>query len=821
MLKVLKNLKESAISVLVIVILLCIQAATDLALPTYTSKIVNTGIQQGGIENSAPEYIAKSQMDNLLKFTTDDEKILNDYELISEDSKHYEKDVKDYPEIANQEVYKLKDINEEEQDTLNQIIAKPLLALSALEAPEEVSKTDMDLMLAFVENDEDILNSYTLSEDGNTYKIKDISSVEKGKLNISLINGLLVKQMVSNEESANQIKSSMLENMPNAQKAVMENMSLAEIISAMPEEQKEGLLNTIEAKLPSTIDTMIANLSDSMLEQAAIQEVKLQYQYLGANTDNIQNSYILLTGLQMLGIALITMISAVTIMLLSSRVAAKLGKTLREKVFKKVLSFSTEEFNGFSTASLITRTTNDIQQIQMLLTILFRVIVYAPIIAIGGFIRVLFNSDASMAWIIGLAVVCIIIIVLTLMIVALPKFKILQKLVDKLNLVSREILTGSQVIRAFNTEEREEKRFGKANLDLMKTQVFVNRAMTIMMPALMLVMNCITVLIVWVGGHNVNDGLMQVGDVMAFIQYTMQIVMAFLMISMISIMLPRAMVSAGRINEVLETDPKIKDKDKTKEFKEDKKGYVEFKDVSFHYPDADTEVISDITFTAKPGETTALIGSTGSGKSTIVNLIPRFYDVTGGELLVDGINIKDANQKELRKRIGFVPQKGVLFSGTIESNIKYGDENIPDEKMIEAAQIAQAEEFINTKPDKYNEPIAQGGGNVSGGQKQRLSIARAIAIDPEIFVFDDSFSALDLKTDKILREELAKRTKDKTVIIVAQRISTIMNADQIIVLDEGKIVGKGTHEELMKTCETYQQIALSQLSKEELENGRE
>ena len=821
MLKVLKNLKESAISVLVIVILLCVQAATDLALPTYTSKIVNTGIQQGGIENSAPEYIAKSQMDNLLKFTTDDEKILNDYELISEDSKHYEKGVKDNPEIANQEVYKLKDINEEEQDTLNQIIAKPLLALSALEAPEEVSKADMDLMLAFVENDEDILNSYTLSEDGNTYKIKDISSIEKGKLNISLINGLLVKQMVSNEESANQIKSSMLENMPNAQKAVMENMSLAEIISAMPEEQKEGLLNTIEAKLPSTIDTMIANLSDSMLEQAAIQEVKLQYQYLGANTDNIQNSYILLTGLQMLGIALITMISAVTIMLLSSRVAAKLGKTLREKVFKKVLSFSTEEFNGFSTASLITRTTNDIQQIQMLLTILFRVIVYAPIIAIGGFIRVLFNSDASMAWIIGLAVVCIIIIVLTLMIVALPKFKILQKLVDKLNLVSREILTGSQVIRAFNTEEREEKRFGKANLDLMKTQVFVNRAMTIMMPALMLVMNCITVLIVWVGGHNVNDGLMQVGDVMAFIQYTMQIVMAFLMISMISIMLPRAMVSAGRINEVLETDPKIKDKDKTKEFKEDKKGYVEFKDVSFHYPDADTEVISDITFTAKPGETTALIGSTGSGKSTIVNLIPRFYDVTGGELLVDGINIKDANQKELRKRIGFVPQKGVLFSGTIESNIKYGDENIPDEKMIEAAQIAQAEEFINTKPDKYDEPIAQGGGNVSGGQKQRLSIARAIAIDPEIFVFDDSFSALDLKTDKILREELAKRTKDKTVIIVAQRISTIMNADQIIVLDEGKIVGKGTHEELMKTCETYQQIALSQLSKEELENGRE
>ena len=821
MLKVLKNLKESAISVIVIVILLCVQATTDLALPTYTSKIVNTGIQQGGIENAAPEYIAKNQMDNLLKFTNDDEKILNDYEIISEDSKHYEKDVKDYPEIANQEVYKIKDISDEEQDSLNQAIAKPLLALSSLEAPEEVSKEDMNLMLSFVENEDDILNSYNLSEDENTYKIKDISNVEKEKLNINLMNGLLVKQIVSNKETANQMKSSMLENLPEAQKKIFEKMSLAEILGNFPEEQKVEFINKIEAELPNIIDTMIAKLSDSMIEQAAIQEVKLQYQYLGANTDDIQNEYIFTTGLQMLGIATITMLSAVTIMLLSSRVAARLGKTLREKIFKKVLSFSTEEFNGFSTASLITRTTNDIQQIQMLLTILFRVIVYAPIIAIGGFIRVLFNSDASMAWIIGLAVVCIIIIVLTLMIVAMPRFKSLQKLVDKLNLVSREILTGSQVIRAFNTEKREEKRFDGANQDLMKTQVFVNRAMTIMMPALMLVMNCITILIVWVGGHNVNDGLMQVGDVMAFIQYTMQIVMAFLMISMVSIMLPRAMVSAGRINEVLDTDPKIKDKDETKDFKEDKKGYVEFKDVSFHYPDADTEVISDITFTAKPGETTALIGSTGSGKSTIVNLIPRFYDVTGGELLVDGINIKDANQKELRKRIGFVPQKGVLFSGTIESNIKYGDENISDERMVESAQIAQAEEFINGKPDKYNDPIAQGGGNVSGGQKQRLSIARAIAIDPEILVFDDSFSALDLKTDKILREELEKHTKNKTVIIVAQRISTIMNADQIIVLDEGKIVGKGTHEELMKTCETYQQIALSQLSKEELENGRE
>ena len=760
-------------------------------------------------------------MDDLLKFTNDDEKILNNYELVSKDSKNYEKYVKDYPEVTNQEVYKIKDLKQEDLDNLNQAISKPLLALSSLEIPEEVSKEDMDLLLSFAEDKDGVLNSYTLSEDGNTYKLNDISNIEKGKLNHNLFKSLLVKLVTSNEESANQMKSSMLENIPEEQKNAMDGMTLVQIINMMPEEQKTEFANSLEIELPNMLDKMVSNLSESMLEQAAIQEVKVQYQYLGADTDKIQNTFILISGLQMLGIAAITMISAISIMLLSARVAARLGKTLREKVFKKVLSFSTEEFNGFSTASLITRTTNDIQQIQMLLTILFRVVVYAPIIAIGGFIRVLFNSDASMAWIIGLAVICIVIIVLTLMIIAMPRFKILQKLVDKLNLVSREILTGSQVIRAFNTEEREEKRFDGANQDLMKTQVFVNRAMSIMMPALMLVMNCITILIVWVGGHNVNDGLMQVGDVMAFIQYTMQIVMAFLMISMVSIMLPRASVSAERINEVLETEPKIKDKKETKAFKEDKKGYVEFKDVSFHYPDADTEVVTDISFTAKPGETTAIIGSTGSGKSTIVNLIPRFYDVTGGELLVDGVNVKDVSQNELRKRIGFVPQKGILFSGTIESNIKYGNENITDEQMVEAAQIAQAEEFIETKPQKYQEPISQGGGNVSGGQKQRLSIARAIAINPEIFVFDDSFSALDMKTDKILREELSKRTKDKTVIIVAQRISTIMNADQIIVLDEGKIVGKGTHDELMQSCETYRQIALSQLSKEELENGRE
>ena len=461
MLKVLRNLKESAMSVLIIVILLCVQAATDLALPTYTSKIVNIGIQQGGIENASPDYIAKIQLDNLLKFTNEDEKILNNYELITTSSKDYEKDLKDYPEIEKQEVYKIKDISKEERESLNQIMAKPLLAFSVFSAPQEIAKQDMNLILEFSNNKEEVLNSYTLSEDGKTYKLNDISNAEKGKLNINLTNGLLIKQMVGNEEIANEMKNSIIANMPEKQKLAMKNMSLAQIITMMPKEEKISFIGKIETELPSKIDEMITELPESMLEQAAIQEVKTQYQFLGANTDDIQNEYILIAGLQMLGIAAITMISAVTIMLLSARVAAKLSKTLREKVFKKVLSFSTEEFNGFSTASLITRSTNDIQQIQMLLTILFRVIVYAPIIAIGGFIRVLFNSDASMAWIIGLAVVCIIIIVLTLMIVALPKFKILQKLVDKLNLVSREILTGSQVIRAFNTEEKEEKDLKK------------------------------------------------------------------------------------------------------------------------------------------------------------------------------------------------------------------------------------------------------------------------------------------------------------------------------------------------------------------------
>lgn len=751
MLKVLKYLKKTWISVIVIVALLCVQAAADLALPDYTSKIVNVGIQQGGIDAAIPEAMSKDEMDNLLMFTNDDSKILDCYKLVSKDSvsnDEYNNYLKEYPALENEEVYVLNKLNKDQKNNLEEMLKKPLVQV----------------------------------------------------------------YLMQNDQMQEKIKESLFANVPEPQKEAMKDMELMDILKTMPEENLE--------KITSNINEQIDNMQGTIVDQAAISSVKEEYKKLNMDVDKIQNKYIVFAGLQMLGIAFISMASAITIMLLSARVAAKLGNTLRDKVFKKVLSFSTKEFNEFSTASLITRSTNDIQQIQMLITMLFRVVVYAPIIGIGGFIRVLTNSDTSMAWIIGLAILCIIGIVGTLFLLTMPKFKKLQDLVDKLNLVSREILTGLPVIRAFNTEKKEEKRFDGANKNLMKASIFVNRSMSMMMPLLMFIMNSITLLIVWVGGHNVDSGIMQVGDMMAFIQYTMQIVMSFLMISMISIMLPRAAVSAKRINEVIDTTPSIKDKDKTKDFDDDKKGLVEFKDVSFKYPDADSEILEDISFTAEPGKTTAIIGSTGSGKSTVVNLIPRFYDVTGGELLIDGVNIKDVSQRDLRSKIGFVPQKGMLFTGTIRSNIKYGNPSMSDEDMIKAATIAQATEFIESKPKKYDEEISQGGTNVSGGQRQRLSIARAIATDPEIFVFDDSFSALDLKTDSKLRAALKEKTENKTVIIIAQRISTILDADKIIVLEEGKIAGIGKHEELMKNCEIYKQIALSQLSKEELENGK-
>ena len=767
MLKVLKNLKESWISVIAIVLLLIVQAAGDLTLPDYTSKIVNIGIQNGGIENVAPEIIRKSEMENLLIFTEDDDKILSSYEEISKenlDNKEYEKLVKKYPALENETLYKQKKTNKNEQEELNNIMAKPLMVLSMLEN-EEMSE----------------------------------------QLKQQMVEEIKTNQIEQNTTSTQNIAA---QKMQEQQIQAMQNMNLIEIIKQMPKEQLDKMLENINQK--------INDMQESILEQAAIQEVKNEYKAIRMDTDKIQNQYIIMAGLKMLGISFIIMISAISIMCLSARVAARLAKTLREKVFKKVLSFSNKEFSEYSTASLITRSTNDIQQIQGLIAILFRVLVYAPIIGIGGFLRVLRQSNNSMAWIIGVAILAILFVVGTLFIIAMPRFKKLQQLIDKLNLVAREILTGLPVIRAFNTEKKEENRFDKANTDLTKTNLFVNRTMSFMMPTLMLIMNGISLLIVWVGAHGIDNGTMQVGNMMAFIQYTMQIVMSFLMISMVSIMLPRASVSANRINEILETDEAIKDSNEPQKLDQNKKGLVEFKNVSFRYPDSDEEVLSDITFTAEPGKTTAIIGSTGSGKSTIVNLIPRFYDITSGNLLIDGVDIKNIANKDLRKIIGFVPQKGILFSGTIESNIKYGNPGMSDERMIEAAQIAQATEFIESKPEKYKELIAQGGSNVSGGQKQRLSIARAIAIDPEILVFDDSFSALDFKTDSILRAELAKKTKNKTVIIVAQRINTILNADQIIVLEDGKVVGKGTHEELIKNNETYKQIALSQLSEEEL-----
>ena len=692
----------------------------------------------------------------------------------------------------------------------------------------------MDKVLLLTRKDEFILNNYKVfSKDGlsekqynkylkvypniekqETYIIKEVDDETRDKLDLEMGKSLMLLGMLDNKEMVNQLVGQMAPNMMNNEEITnMTGDDILVIARSLPEDQLNLIL--------SIVDKKYSEMPDSIIEQSAIASVQKEYQVLGVNLDKKQNDYILMAGLKMLGVAAISMLAAVLITLLSAKVAAELGKVVREKVYKKVLSFSNNEYRKFGSSSLITRNTNDVQQIQNLIPMLFRVVIYAPIVGIGAFIKVLNQSENSMSWIIGLAIITIIVVIGSLFMLSIPKFKKLQDLIDKLNMVSREILTGIPVIRAFNKEKYEENKFEVANNDLTKTNIFVNRTMSFMMPALMFIMNGMSLLIIWNGAKNVDNGIMQVGTVMTFMQYSMQVVISFLFISMLSIILPRASVSAKRINEVLDTENLVKDAREVKKFDANKRGLVEFRDVSFKYPDADSEVLEDISFTAKPGEVTAIIGSTGSGKSTVVNLLPRFYDVTAGEILVDGVNIKDVSQKDLRDVIGFVPQKGVLFSGTIESNIKYSNEDMSDENMVKAAQIAQAEEFVLAKSDKYNSEISQGGNNVSGGQKQRLSIARAIAKNPEIFVFDDSFSALDFKTDLKLRTALEEVTKDKTVIIVAQRISTIMNANQIIVLDEGKVVGKGTHDELMNNNEVYRQIALSQLSKEELEDGRE
>jgi len=740
------------VPIIIIIGLLIVQAVCDLSLPDYTSNIVNVGIQQGGVEKVTPEVIRKSQLEKLELFISEEDRIeiKSNYTLLDKDSlsdEEYNKYVKKYPSLENEGVYKLttKKKDKETIEKLNGIFARPMLVVQGFESDSEESKAMKAAIIA--------------------------------------------------------------EFPPNM--GIDENADILEVMSQLPQEQRDTMMKDI--------DKNFENLPNTMIDQAAISYVKNEYNNIGLNIDKMQTNYLLYTGGLMILIALLSMAATVTVGFIGARVAANLGKNLRSKVFSKVIGFSNAELDKFSTASLITRSTNDIQQIQMLMVMLLRVVFYAPILGIGGVIKVL-NTETSMAWIIVVAVVAISAVVIVLFTVVMPRFKRVQKLVDRINLVTREILTGMMVIRAFSTERHEEKRFDKANNDLTKNNLFVNRTMALMMPTMMLIMNGITILIVWNGSHSIDAGTMQVGDMMAFIQYTMQIIMAFLMISMVSVMLPRATVSAGRIDEVLSTEYVVKDPVAPIKLEEDKKGFLKFNNVSFKYPNAEENVLSNITFTAMPGETTAFIGSTGSGKSTLINLVPRFYDVTEGEILLDGIDIRKVSQHDLREKIGYVPQKGVLFSGTIESNLKYSGKSITDENMIKAAEIAQATDFIKGTKESYNTEISQGGTNVSGGQKQRLSIARAIAKKPEVYIFDDSFSALDFKTDAALRKALKKETLNSTVLIVAQRISTILHAEQIIVLEEGRIAGIGTHNELMKTCDVYKQIALSQLSKEELAN---
>ncbi len=685
------------------------------------------------------------------------------------------------------------------------------------EIPEQIAREEMDKLLLFVseEDGQKVMDAYeedTESYEKDAYVLKESVSGDEEQMkelqDILKLPMMMTTGFESGSDMTKEVESQLKSSLPDG--TVSEDTTIFDIMKMLPGEQRTAMVE----KMGEQMD----DLPDTILDQAAVSYCKSVYQDLGMDMEKIQTGYLAKTGGMMIALAFLGMAASVLVGFLASRVGASAGRDLRGRVFHKVVGFSNHEFNQFSTASLITRSTNDIQQIQMLIVMLLRMVLYAPILAIGGVFQVM-KTNVSMSWIIGLAVIIIACMVLLLFVVAMPKFKMLQKLVDKVNLVTREILTGLSVIRAFSTEKHEEKRFDDANVELTKTNLFVNRAMTFMMPAMMLVMNGVSVLIVWTGAHGISDGQMQVGDMMAFIQYTMQIIMGFLMLCMISIMLPRAAVAADRVEEVLKSETIICDPERPEVLPEQGEGVLSFDHVSFKYPGADEDVLQDITFTARPGQTTAIIGSTGSGKSTLVNLIPRFYDVTEGKITLDGIDIRDIKQHDLREKLGYVPQKGVLFSGNIASNIMFGNQDGTEEEMKEAAEIAQATEFIETKPEGYESPIAQGGSNVSGGQKQRLSIARAIAKHPQVFIFDDSFSALDYKTDVTLRHALAEKTRESTVLIVAQRISTILHAEQILVLDDGKIVGKGTHAELLKNCEVYREIAESQLSRAELESA--
>lgn len=683
--------------------------------------------------------------------------------------------------------------------------------------PAAISEEEWNKVMLFVsQKDQDtVKDAYEKDEssyDKTAFVLKDF--VKEDETALKKVEDVLALPMMvtsgfeSGSKQTQKMEKKLKKQIPK--EMLTEETTVFDILQMMPQESREELVKEIKKEMK--------DMPDMILEQAAVSYARNAYQDLGMDVDQMQYHYLFTTGGKMIALAFLGMAASVLVCYLASRVGARVGRDLRGRVFRKVVGFSNNEFDHFSTASLITRSTNDIQQVQFLAVMVLRMVLYAPILALGGVYKV-FQTNVSMSWIIALAVILIFCVVLVLFVAAMPKFKTLQKLVDRLNLVTREILTGLSVIRAFSTEKHEEERFDTANKNLTRTNLFVNRAMTFMMPTMILIMNGVSVLIVWNGAHGISDGQMQVGDMMAFIQYTMQIIMAFLMICMISIMLPRAAVAAGRVDEVLTSETAIRDQEVPEHLPEEGKGLVEFDHVSFRYPGAGKDVLHDIHFIARPGETTAIIGSTGSGKSTLVNLIPRFYDVTEGSIRIDGKDIRTVTQHELREKIGYVPQKGMLFSGTIASNIAYSDEEMSSERIQEAAKIAQAKQFIEEKPDGYDSPISQGGGNVSGGQKQRLSIARAVAKHPDIFIFDDSFSALDYKTDTVLRQALKEKTKDSTVIIIAQRISTILHAEQIIVLDEGQIAGIGTHEELLKNCEAYYQIASSQLSQTELEQA--
>ncbi|MBS6596517.1 MAG: ABC transporter ATP-binding protein [Ruminococcus callidus] len=759
--KLFKNLKPYWSSVLLILVLLVVQAFCDLSLPQYTSDIIDTGIQNSGVEHILPEQITAEEFENAQLFMTESEK---------------QKWQNAYDGEQRKESLSGKDLDELDSDLLVPVLLNYQMSMMSEDSFRE--------MLAQQQTDP------------NAAAQMEQMTVEE----LGAAMGVELQPFQRTEEDS------------DGNSSTVTCVDVRPVFAAM---QQSGQLNEdTVTQMRSQLEDMLDTMGDSLVQSMGVAYAVQCDKDAGLDIDKIQTSYLWRTGSKMMAMAFAMMAAAICVCYVASRVGAGVGRDLRGKVFSRVMQFSSAEMDQFSTASLITRSTNDIQQVQMVTAIFLRMLLYAPILGIGGVLKVV-HTGAGMGWVIVLAVLVILGIVGVLMAIAMPKFQKMQVLVDKVNLVSREILTGLSVIRAFGREKTEEERFDKANRDLTKTNLFVNRVMTFMMPVMMLIMYSLTILIVWVGSHRIDGGSMQVGSMTAFITYAMMIVMSFLMLTMMSVMLPRGSVAAKRIDEVLQTKTSVQETAQPKHL-QDSKGVLTFDHVCFRYPHAEENALTDLCFTAKPNQTTAIIGSTGCGKSTLVNLIPRLYDVTAGSITLDGVELRDLPLEELRQQIGFVPQKGVLFSGTIASNLRFGNPDASDAEVQQAAEIAQAMEFIQEKPDRFDSTIAQGGTNVSGGQKQRLTIARAIAKHPKVFVFDDSFSALDLKTDAALRKALGEQVQDSTMIIVAQRISTILHADQILVLEEGKIVGKGTHEELLKNCEVYQQIAKSQLSPSEL-----